>query len=105
LALTCGIQSDDTVACWGFDEGGDKRTVVPNPNEVYLQISSGNTYTCAIRTDDRVVCWGFGAFGQTEPPLLLRSLVPEPTQTLLYTCALLTLALLRRRESGPSSDR
>jgi len=58
--MTCGIQADNTVVCWG--DGG------PPPSGTFYQVSAGSKYACGVRTDNSVVCWGNDNDGQATPP-------------------------------------
>ena len=51
---TCGVKTDGTVACWGYDSAGD---TIP-PSGTFSQVSAGPDHTCGVKTDGTVACWG-----------------------------------------------
>ena len=61
---SCGIRTDDTIVCWGFD--GQGRTDAPTGG--FKAVSAGSNHSCGIRTDDSIVCWGDNGQGQTDAP-------------------------------------
>jgi len=65
---TCGLRTDGTVDCWGFNENGETDA----PSGSFAAVSGGFTHTCGIRTDGTIACWGNppddGSFGQAIPP-------------------------------------
>ena len=61
---TCGIQTDGSVACWGYDEYG-KATP---PQGIFSSVSAGWEHNCGVQTDGTVACWGSDIVGQTPPP-------------------------------------
>jgi alpha-tubulin suppressor-like RCC1 family protein len=61
---TCGIRSDGTVECWGFN---DYRQSSP-PSGAFSQVSAGLYHTCGLRSDGTVACWGDDDDGQSSPP-------------------------------------
>ncbi len=74
---TCGLRTDGTIFCWGYDADGE---VDGNPNLVspfyssgsppaagsFTQITAGYNYTCGIKTDGSVLCWGNDFNGQVD---------------------------------------
>jgi hypothetical protein len=50
----CGIRVDQTLACWGNDDYGQR---TPPPGR-YRRIASAGAYSCAIGTDGVTRCWG-----------------------------------------------
>lgn len=62
---TCGIQTDDSVTCWGNPGHGDGRTSPPQGS--FLQVGGGATHSCGLRTNGTVVCWGDNTY--VIPPL------------------------------------
>ena len=73
---SCGIASNGTAFCWGFNGYGNlgTGTVVDSPGLAmrvapkvaynFTQISSGNQHTCGILADGSIVCWGSNSHGQ-----------------------------------------
>ena len=76
VLYTCAILNDDTLKCWGINEGqlgyGDSDVRGDNINEMgdnlplvdlgtgktVKQVATGEKHTCAILNDDTVKCWG-----------------------------------------------
>ena len=65
-AHTCGVKTDDSVACWGHDCYG--QSTPPEGPFVSVSASAGALHTCGVRTDDSVVCWGWNGEGQANHP-------------------------------------
>ena len=61
---TCGVQSDNTVQCWGGDYYGQAAL----PIEQFVAVSAGGEHTCGVRIDGTVQCWGRNTDGQATPP-------------------------------------
>jgi len=62
---TCGLKSDGTLACWGYNEFGQ---AVP-PTGVFTQVSAGGIHTCGVKSDGwlRFTCWGSNNSRQSSP--------------------------------------
>ncbi len=72
-AFTCGIQSNGTLWCWGYNGSGElglgdnmNRT---SPSRVgssmqWRNLSSGQAHACAVRMDGTLWCWGDNQYGQ-----------------------------------------
>lgn len=85
---TCGLRSDETVVCWGYDlekaariDGTDTgvnapgmeflfntRRSEPPEGERFTAITAGSFHTCGLRQDGGVSCWGYDNHGQASPP-------------------------------------
>jgi alpha-tubulin suppressor-like RCC1 family protein len=64
-SLTCGIQPDNTIICWGGNKNG---TPAP-PSGTFSQVSVAGEHACGIRTDNTVACWGRkNNSGEITPP-------------------------------------
>jgi len=61
---SCGVQTDQTVACWGYNGDGEATP----PSGTFFQVSVGWEHTCSIRTDNTVECWGKNDYDQATPP-------------------------------------
>ena len=86
---TCGIKTDSTLWCWGYDNDGQlgqgpssdyinlytpTPVYIPTPppisvtipaiNNSWSQISAGGYHTCAINSDESLWCWGRAWDGQ-----------------------------------------
>ena len=61
---TCGIKTDGTLVCWGYDEAGDTTP----PSGTFTQLSAGGWHTCGIETNGTLVCWGYNQNNQASPP-------------------------------------
>jgi alpha-tubulin suppressor-like RCC1 family protein len=72
---SCGIKSDDTVWCWGFNANGSLGTGTSGvtylvPNQVsgggnWISVSLGDYHSCGIKSDDTLWCWGSNNYGRT----------------------------------------
>ena len=51
---TCGVKTDGSVACWGYDDSGQ---ATPPAGE-FASVSAGGSHTCGVMTDGAVACWG-----------------------------------------------
>ena len=65
---TCAIRSDETVTCWGGDDGLREHLSVSGLDDV-VALSTGNhptdaLHTCAVHDNGDVSCWGSGSEGQ-----------------------------------------
>ncbi len=73
----CGIKSDGSLVCWGFNGSGQlglgtKDGNVHDPTPVpglehTLQVAMNESDVCAVRDDHRVLCWGENSGGQAGP--------------------------------------
>ncbi len=73
---TCGVQSDDSLWCWGRDETDELGVTVPSftfatdPVNVtdgrpgWSALFAGNEFTCALDGTAQLQCWGRGGEGQ-----------------------------------------
>jgi len=70
---TCGISTDSTLLCWGYNRTGQlgdgtrETRFTPTPVNTDLRFSSlslGGSHTCAIATDGSTHCWGYNYDGQ-----------------------------------------
>ena len=63
---TCGLRSNGTVACWGYN--GDGRATAP-VGQTFTAISSSGYHTCGLRSNGSVACWGRNDSGQATAPV------------------------------------
>ena len=56
-AVTCGLQADGAIECWGLNRSGQADPPV------------GGSHSCGIRTGGTVECWGNNRYGQADPPV------------------------------------
>ena len=61
---SCGIRTDNTVACWGPNWWGEATP----PDGQFTAIATGVGHACGIHTNRLVTCWGHNSSGQTNPP-------------------------------------
>jgi len=61
---TCGVRTNDQVACWGRNLFGEARP----PAGTFRSVTVGVSYTCGVRTDARLTCWGRNNHGQIPFP-------------------------------------
>jgi len=52
--LVCGVQSDDSVGCWGIDSYGERDP----PAGEFTSVSAALYNACGLKTDGTVACWG-----------------------------------------------
>ena len=67
LYHTCGVKTDGSLACWGYDGYGQ----VSGPNsssDTFTLVSTGGYHTCALKTDGALACWGNNDYGQVSGP-------------------------------------
>ena len=62
---TCGLGSDSSIECWGYDGSG---RATP-PVGLFVAVSAGGTHTCGLRSDGSVECWGDDGLGQAGAPV------------------------------------
>ncbi len=92
--VSCGIQTDSTVACWGENgvPSNDVANVQPGgaatpPPGTFLEVNAGYATVCGVRTDQTLVCWGSSRFDKRlVPPGRFTHVAPG----LNYVCALRT---------------
>lgn len=96
-SLTCGLDRDETVWCWGsgYGRAHEAPTRVEGLREV-IDIASESFRTCALRTDDSVWCWGRemsygrgGGLSSVDPVRVLDGLhTVDVDSSRDFTCAL-----------------
>ena len=62
---TCGLRSDGSVACWGYN--GDWNGQATPPSGSFTSVSAGERHTCGLRSNGSVACWGYNGEGQATP--------------------------------------
>ena len=60
---TCGVRTNDQVACWGHNDFGQASP----PTGTFRSVSAGGYHTCAMRTNEQVACWGRNDDFQASP--------------------------------------
>jgi alpha-tubulin suppressor-like RCC1 family protein len=72
-AHVCAVNGDASVACWGFNGGGELGNGNKMSSDLPVavmnlggadQITAGDGFTCAHTVADAVWCWGFGFNGE-----------------------------------------
>ena len=58
---TCGVRSDGSVACWGYN--------ATPPVGPFVSVSAGVWHTCWVRSNGSVDCFGLNTTGQATPPV------------------------------------
>ena len=61
---TCGVKTDQSVACWGCNDYGQATPPAGN----FSSVSAGAYHTCGVKTDQTVACWGHNVDGAATPP-------------------------------------
>lgn len=68
FTLSCGIDREGGLWCWGCDGLGDDGLhdlpVPVEPGITWSHVSAGAGNGCAIRTDGRLFCWGDNDYGE-----------------------------------------
>jgi alpha-tubulin suppressor-like RCC1 family protein len=73
MSHTCGVQTDDTLWCWGANSDGQlgdgTRTDRVVPTQIgagtsWREVRVGAAFTCASTIDQRLACWGSNHEGQ-----------------------------------------
>ena len=80
---TCGLKTDGTMACWGYDLHG----IATPPTGAFSQVSAGYLHNCAVKTDGTLACWGVNDNGEATPPTGIFSQVSAGEE---YTCGVKT---------------
>ena len=60
----CGLQTDNTIVCWGNNASGQADV----PDGEFRAVAAGGEHSCALRTDGTAACWGNNQWGQTRAP-------------------------------------
>ncbi|QQG35813.1 MAG: DUF1566 domain-containing protein [Micavibrio aeruginosavorus] len=85
LYHTCGIKSDDTLWCWGYNSQGqlgDNSTtqrLIPtaiNGGGSWKTINTGSQHSCGTKSDDTTWCWGLNISGQLGDNSTTQRLIP-----------------------------
>jgi hypothetical protein len=61
---SCGLRSDGTLTCWGYDDYGQSTP----PSGTFQHIDVGGYHSCAIKSDGTLACWGWNNYGQASAP-------------------------------------
>ena len=86
---SCGIKSDDTLWCWGYNANGSLGSGTSGgsylvPNQVsgggnWISVSLGDYHTCGIKSDNTLYCWGSNGSARTGLNTTAgEALVPTP---------------------------
>lgn len=78
---TCGLMSNNSVACWGGNYAGQSNP----PSGAFTQVSAGHFHTCGLKDDDSVACWGDNDASQSNPP---SGAFTQVSAGYLHTCGL-----------------
>ena len=54
----CGLRTNGTITCWGFNNDGQAIA----PGGQYSAVTAGGNHSCGLRTDGTIICWGRWAF-------------------------------------------
>ncbi len=81
---TCGIKTDRSAWCWGYNQHGQAGTggsIVSYPQRIgaesdWASISPGYDATCGVRANHTLWCWGDNTDGQLGVPSPTSSAVP-----------------------------
>ncbi len=61
---SCGLRTDQTIACWGSNNYGESNPPVGQ----FTTVSTGGNHACGLRIDNTITCWGDNLTGETDPP-------------------------------------
>ena len=54
---SCGVRTDGTITCWGFDYDGE----LEPPDGEFAAVFCGAWHACGLGTDGTITCWGLSA--------------------------------------------
>ena len=72
---SCGVKTDGTVDCWGYNSQGQSTA----PSGTFVQVSAGLYHSCGVRTDGTLDCWGRNDYGQAPDVSVAPSSLPDGT--------------------------
>ena len=89
-AQTCGLHTDGTAWCWGYNPYGQLGTATnagsstPNPTPAQIPgawttLSTGQNNTCGVQANNTGWCWGGNESGNLASSTNLGTLRPNPT--------------------------
>lgn len=93
--ISCGVQQDGTVACWGENGMPSNDTANTSPGGAatppagvtFREVNAGYATACGVRSDQTLVCWGSSRFDKLVVPSgTFTHVVPGQN----YVCALRT---------------
>ena len=61
---TCGLKTDATITCWGYNYVGQTDA----PSGTFNAVTAGWHHTCGLRTDATITCWGWDGSGEADAP-------------------------------------
>ena len=68
-AHSCGIRTDGTITCWGYNEWGQATgRLTHRPGGQFNTVTAGDNHTCGLGTDGTITCWGGNRDGQADTP-------------------------------------
>lgn len=78
---TCAVRSDETVACWGGDDGYREHLSVSDLDDVAALSASDHPsdalHSCAVHDNGDLSCWGAGSQGQLGQGTASSHYLPE----------------------------
>jgi len=63
---TCGVRSNGTLSCWGFNRDG--HATPPAGTFMLRSVEAGHHHGCGVESDGTLTCWGDNSVGQAAPP-------------------------------------
>ena len=89
MAHACGIDFDQNLWCWGYNQMGQAGTVGaaitpqrPAPDLKFQAVTTGHGHSCAIEVSGDAYCWGSNSSGQLGAP----STETCPMRWFSFTC-------------------
>ena len=61
---SCGVNTDNTVICWGNNEDGQADA----PRGEFKTVTTGRWHSCGVKTDNTVTCWGYNRSARADAP-------------------------------------
>lgn len=93
-SLTCGVVTDGSAACWGYNGSGQLGNGTAAPSSTpqfvfgaasYTAVTAGGRHACGLSSSGIAFCWGDDSFGQLGDARRVNSTTPIPVVTSAQT--------------------